>query len=140
MNSYNGFEPKQRYAALSWLKKEYEDGRRTPPVKCDVCGQTEGHIEAHSEDYSAPFGDHIGEFGLCYPCHMVIHCRFRNPRAWKWYRENIRKGGRILMPYHGRFWHRFCREILSAEPEAKWTFGDPPERLILDEIELGRSI
>jgi hypothetical protein len=39
-------------------------------------------IEAHSEDYSEPFGDHIGAYGLCRGCHVMIHRWFQNPADW----------------------------------------------------------
>jgi hypothetical protein len=44
-----------------WLEREYAAGRRARPIMCDACGQADGPIDAHSEDYSAPFGDHIGD-------------------------------------------------------------------------------
>jgi len=79
MNSYNGYEPKQRYAALAWLKKEWAKGtRQKTPTACDICTQTDGYLAYHSEDYSFPFGDHIGRFGLCYICHMMLHCRYKS--------------------------------------------------------------
>src|ERR1700737_880157 len=42
-------------------------------------------IEVHSENYSEPFGDHIGEHGLCYRCHQMIHNRFRHAETWAIY-------------------------------------------------------
>lgn len=95
MNSYNGFTPAQRVAALKWLNREYAAGRRTRPTRCDACGQTNGLLQAHSEDYSAPFGANIGEHGLCYMCHMMIHCRFSAKRVWEDYRTRVRSGWRV---------------------------------------------
>ena len=89
MNPYNGFSPAQRARALSWLKREYAAGRRSPPTTCDGCGRTEGIIEAHSEDYSQPFGDHIGRYGFCYRCHMMLHSRVRAPEAWARYKAEL---------------------------------------------------
>ncbi|HLK60325.1 MAG TPA: hypothetical protein VKU00_27435 [Chthonomonadaceae bacterium] len=103
MKSYNGFSPAQRTRALAWLKKEYEAGRRQPPTVCQACGQTEGIIEAHSEDYSEPYGDHIGAYSFCYTCHMMLHCRFRNPQAWERYKEAIRRGVRYRPVYRRDF-------------------------------------
>jgi len=103
MNSYNGFTPNQRIKALRWLNEEYAQGRRTRPTSCDVCGQTRGHLEAHSEDYSGPpFGDNIGAFGLCYRCHMMIHCRFSNPWAFERYVQSLELGQ--VWPPIGRSW------------------------------------
>lgn len=95
MNSYNGFAPAQRVKALKWLNGEYRAGRRTRPTSCEACGQTEGLFQAHSEDYSAPFGDHIGEHDLCYVCHMMIHCRFTANPVWEDYRTKVRSGYKV---------------------------------------------
>lgn len=97
MNSYNGFSPAQRSRALRWLNAEYAAGRRTRPERCDACGQTAGALQAHSEDYSEPFGAHIGEHGLCYVCHMMIHCRFSAPGPWERYRRHVRSGYRVAV-------------------------------------------
>ena len=81
LKTYNGFDHNQRMRGYRWLQGEYAAGRRARPTVCDACGQTEGPIEAHSESYAAPFGGHIGRYGLCYRCHMTIHNRFKNPRG-----------------------------------------------------------
>ena len=112
MNSYNGYEPKQRYKALAWLKKEWAAGtRQQTPTCCDICGQTKGHLEYHSEDYSSPFGDHIGAFGLCYICHMMLHCRFRNKKAWDIYLHAL-ENKKCFKPFETRNWIVFKRECL----------------------------
>lgn len=93
MNSYNGFSPQQRNKALKYHKKQIADGHKPPhPDACDGCGVTTGFLSWHSEDYSEPFGDHIGEFGVCYICHMQIHCRFRNRNAFLEYASLIEDG------------------------------------------------
>lgn len=140
MKPYNGFSPRARRAALTWLKREYAAGRRTPPTVCDACGQHEGVIDAHSEDYSTPFGDHIGRYALCYRCHMAVHCRFgRGWRQWDVYRRLIAAGA-VLRPFYTRSFGRFAAEHLApADPSAalrravvRWRH--PPTRLILHEI------
>jgi hypothetical protein len=135
MRSYNGFSPAQRLRALAWLKGEYAAGRRRPPTACDACGQTEGIIEAHSEDYSEPFGDHIGAYGLCYRCHMAVHTRFGAWEAWHTYRRLVAAGARF-QPFPRRDWERFKAEHLGerlAAPVA--VYGGPPQRRVLDEID-----
>jgi hypothetical protein len=134
VNSYNGFSPEQRYRALDWLKGEYKAGRRHPPTVCDACGQTEGIIEAHSEDYSDPFGDNIGAFGLCYRCHMAIHCRFRNRQAWDAYRQALREG-KHFQAMHSRNFPEFSKQLRGTE--VPFEAGPPPRRLVLDEIDAG---
>lgn len=113
MNSYNGYEPKERYAALAWLKKEWAKGtRKQTPKCCDICGQTEGYLAYHSEDYSYPYGDHIGYFGLCYICHMMLHCRFRNPALMEQYIWALSEK-RQYAPIHGNNWREFKTSCLQ---------------------------
>jgi len=114
MNSYNGFSGEQRERALAWFKAEKRAGRRDDPVRCDACGQGLGLMQAHSEDYSEPFGDHIGRFGLCYACHMMIHCRFRNPAAWESYcYAVVDLGGMLQAPFHANDFQRFTTRMLA---------------------------
>ena len=113
LKTYNGFDHDQRMRGLNWLRAEYAAGRRTRPLVCDACGQDEGPIEAHSEDYSSPFGDHIGQHGLCYRCHMMIHCRFKNAEAWETYKSHIRLG-HIFAPV-GRNFPAFCAQPLTGK-------------------------
>jgi len=104
MNSYNGFTAAQRMKALRWSRAEEAAGRRTGAGdRCDVCLQERGHLERHSEDYSEPFGDHIGRWTLCYRCHMILHCRFRNPDAFRHYCEVLKAGNRFELLYNRNF-------------------------------------
>ena len=60
--SYNGFGPKIRDESYEWMKREIAEGRVKPPSCCLACGETRGHIDYHTEDYSRPFGPHIYAF------------------------------------------------------------------------------
>ena len=113
MKAYNGFSPAQRYRALAYHKNQIKAGLKPPkPVCCDGCGQTEGLLSWHSEDYSEPYGDHIGQHGVCYVCHMMIHCRFRNKNAWEAYKQNIAQG--LCAPaMHSNNFHQFCHMYLN---------------------------
>ena len=112
MNSYNGFSPAQRYKALAYHKAEIKSGRKPArPLKCDCCGTKQGFLAWHSEDYSEPFGPHIGEYGVCYRCHMHIHCRFRNPQKFNQYCDQIENGSRFK-PYMTANWNKFKFENL----------------------------
>lgn len=93
MNSYNGFSSAQRYKAQRWLNARWADGAFPRPSRCCACGQMDGIIHAHAEDYSEPFAHgKTDEYPLCFCCHMMVHCRFLNPAAWKRYREMIGEG------------------------------------------------
>lgn len=135
MKPYNGFDHNQRMRALHWLRAEYAAGRRHPPTMCDACGQNEGHIEAHSEDYSGPpYGPHIGQHGLCYRCHMAIHCRFRHPIAWMAYRHRVREG-HIFHPI-GRSFGKFIHEFTRHHRAVPFKQGPPRPHTLLDDLKM----
>lgn len=135
MTSYNGFSPAERYKALAWIKREWAEGRRARPTACEVCGQTAGIVDAHSEDYSFPFGAHIGKHSLCYRCHMMVHCRFKNRPAWLAYREQMREGWRFAA-VHTRNFQRFAAEHLGAQGSGvAHTRHAPRGRTFLDDLQ-----
>jgi hypothetical protein len=134
MKSYNGFTAADRMKAFNWLKDEYAKKTRTRPTVCDACGQKEGIIEAHSEDYSAPYGDHIGAYGFCYRCHMMIHCRFNALHAWNTYRDMV-SAGYQFPPIHARNF-RAITDFLN-NPHNQETFerkGEARTHTVLDTI------
>ena len=138
MNSYNGYSGPQRLKALAWIKKQYAKGVKPPkPCACDVCSQTEGLLMWHSEDYSEPFGENIGRFGLCYICHMMIHCRFRNPYVWQKYKEAINDGF-CFEPYYKNDWNSFRVEfLLNKFQTRKYEKKSHNKAGLLDLIEKG---
>jgi len=92
MNSYNGFTPSQRVKAQNWLNKQWASGALARPSKCCACGQTEGIIDAHAEDYSEPFeAGKTDKFHLCRKCHMQVHRRFANPQSWIRYKASVKQ-------------------------------------------------
>jgi hypothetical protein len=125
MGWYNGFSPEQRWSALAWLKRQ----GLANPTKCDACGQTEGLLQRHSEDYSSPFGPHIGAISFCHRCHMLVHFRFRSPDAWKDYRLAIADGWCFAPLYR-----------MGPGAALHWSLNNairtaPPKVLLLDRIE-----
>lgn len=115
MNSYNNFSPAQRMKALRWARAEEAAGRRTRAgERCDVCLQTRGHLERHSEDYSEPFGPHIGRWTLCFRCHMTLHCRFKNFDAFADYCQVLRDGNRFE-PLGSRNYFTFVNQHLRLQ-------------------------
>jgi hypothetical protein len=140
MKSYNGFSPQQRERAQRWLREEWTSGRLARPTVCCACGQDRGVIDAHAEDYSEPFAaGKTDEFHLCFTCHMMVHCRHRNPMAWHRYRATIASGARFA-PAIKRSFGIFASEQLSS-PEGfaraicSTVSGQPPARLVLEEID-----
>lgn len=139
MNSYNGFKASQRQKAFNWLMIEYASGRRSRPTVCDACGQAEGIIDPHSEDYSFPFGPHIGAYGLCYICHMMVHNRFKAAASWTRYKAAIAAGGRYPAMRTRNYWgfvSRFTQDRADIPNLLELpAMGPPPKRLVLEEIE-----
>jgi hypothetical protein len=137
MNSYNGFPGELRQRSWTWAKAEIKAGRQAPASKCCACEQIEGPLDYHCEDYSEPFGPHIFEFPMCFVCHMMVHCRFRNTEAWKRYREAI-AGGVCYAPAPGRSFDYFGSAFLvKYGTGVPFVQHDPPEVRVLDNIEAG---
>jgi hypothetical protein len=123
MNSYNGFTPSQRMKAYRWLMNEYAIGGRIKPFKCDSCAITEGVIEPHSENYGEPYGNHIGQYGLCYRCHMMLHCRFSSPKVFTQYAQDV-ANGKQYEPFYKRDFFTFKQHHLigTTKPTAIHVF------------------
>ena len=118
MNPYNGFTPEQRLAAFEITKAAWRSGEATPPRACEDCGQTEGRIEAHDEDYDQP----LRYYEVCYTCHMMIHCRYRDPFRWGQYIAMVADGARFR---RARGWPDFRERFLEGELVAQVEFvGD----------------
>lgn|GEM_PF-1800439 len=140
MKDYNGFSADQRNRAQRWLNVQWAAGTLPRPTKCVACGQDEGIIDAHAEDYSEPFRAGVTDgFHLCFACHMMVHCRHRNQLRWSQYRATVEEGFKTL-PYHSRNWPRFQREILTGPLRRElFTSVARVERLALYEIELSQD-
>lgn len=91
LSDYNGFSGEQRQRSWDWQKRQ----TRPELVACMACGQTQGELMEHSEDYSEPFGPHLWAYQLCRRCHMALHCRKRHPDAFELYVHAIRCGWRF---------------------------------------------
>jgi hypothetical protein len=133
MKSYNGFTPAQRMAALHWLKREYSAGRRTPPQECQACKQRAGIIEAHSENYAEPYGDHIGAFAFCFFCHMMIHCRFSALHQWNTYRDMVAAGYQ-MPPTRTRDFKIVKRFLSHPHDQPCDQLNEPRSHTVLDDI------
>ncbi len=112
MNSYNGFTGEKRMEVHRFLRAEESAGRLTWPTCCAACGQTEGVFDCHHENYDDPYSF----VGLCYVCHMMLHCRFRAPAAFARYREFVIGGGRVQGQRTRRF--NVIRALLDGKDVA----------------------
>jgi hypothetical protein len=89
MNYYKGWSPQQRLASLEKTKKAIRDGIIPNPTQCNRCGQTEGIIQYHNNDYSHHI-DYLEQ--LCWTCHMMLHNEKRNPISHRIYFEFVELG------------------------------------------------
>lgn len=135
MNGYNGFSSEQRRRAQAWLRRHWKLGVLERPTQCAACGQHRGIIDAHAEDYSEPFAaGKTDQFHLCFTCHMMVHCRFKNPDDWRYYKSVIKRGGRYA-PVYRRDIGGFRARHISGKHLMPDEQGRLPKLSILDEIE-----
>ena len=99
MKTYKQWSSEERQKMYQLTKRLLaEQGIPLKPPKCNRCGQTEGIIEYHNNDYSHPT-KYLEP--LCYRCHMAIHCEDRVPEAVKKYFEQV-KNGKTFPPVFSR--------------------------------------
>jgi hypothetical protein len=139
VKDYNGFSAKEREDAYEWLKEQWRLGKRPKPEKCCACGQTEGVLMAHSEDYSKPYGDNIDRYPLCYICHMMVHCRFRNPEKFAAYAKIVSAGGRFKA-FPGANWDGFRRAFLVAQTLPQHKDGGEPNNVLERMLQEGQAV
>lgn len=134
LGSYNGFSGSQRESVQRWLNKQWDAGSLPRPSKCVACGQTEGTIDAHLEDYDTP----ASFVDMCVTCHMMIHMRFRNQLAWRQYRERIAAGWQAPPATRTEVFSALKRGILAGN----WPRGvtrPAPGETFLDTLTLDRT-
>ena len=70
LSNYKKWTGKEREASYKITKKAMKDGTLPMPTKCNRCGQTEGRIDYHSENYDDPIN---GLESICMKCHLCLH-------------------------------------------------------------------
>lgn len=126
--SYKKWTKEERNFSYELTKMAEARGWIKPRKKCGRCGQQEGIIHLHNEDYDVtikvlsdvflniPDGqepvitpeqkaeiDKVLEI-LCWRCHMIHHSAYRNPAACEKYWDEI-KSGKMYPPV---FKHNFA--------------------------------
>jgi hypothetical protein len=135
MRAYNGFSDGQRRRAQAWLRRQWGSGTLERPFRCAACGQDQGIIDAHAEDYSEPFAaGKTDQFHLCFTCHMMVHCRFRHLDDWRHYKAAIQSGGRYA-PVFSRNIGGFRAKHIGGKRPPPDDRGKFQGRSVLDEIE-----
>ena len=119
MKNYNGWSSEFRKASLRLTNAAKKEGWIKDPKKCNRCGQTEGILHLHNENYDATYytlekvfnrspinitkeeKDKVNSVleSLCWRCHMMHHSVRRNKQAVDKYFDEV-KGGKIYTPVY----------------------------------------
>lgn len=97
LGSYNGHSGELRDIGDWKIRVAKELNLIPPPKTCSVCGQSEGTIDYHAEDYSRP----LIVVPICKGCHVSLHRRNGSP-GWV---ENWRR--RVTQFGNGTKWFEF---------------------------------
>jgi hypothetical protein len=112
MKNYKGWNADFRSASLRLTNKAKKHGWIQDPNVCNRCGQTEGILHLHNEDYDITYYTLKKVFDrlpititdkekekvnsvleeLCWRCHMMHHSIWRNKQSVKKYFEEINDG------------------------------------------------
>ena len=108
MRDYKKWTGKQRQQSLYLTNKAKKLGLIKEPKKCNRCGQTEGILEQHNEDYSFTLDILPRVFSkvlqltpilkkriakcledICWRCHIIHHCEHIDPEVATRYWDEI---------------------------------------------------
>ncbi len=132
---YNGWNRAERSRATRWKHAAGRRGEYLPPIVCSACGQDQGRIFGHWENYDPPFSA-AKDIPLCSRCHFMVHSRHRRPEQWDRYRAAIAKGWRP--PAVGASDAAVPVEsTVDSRPRAWILSPTPPSILVLDRIHDG---
>lgn len=114
MNNYKKWTGEERKKSLVLFNKAVKMGLIPRPTKCRICGQTEGILQTHNEDYDATLNyipkmidgtateeEKAAVFKalvpICWRCHMMHHSRWISAwRVEKYFKEV--KSGKMYPP------------------------------------------
>jgi len=85
------FSGEYRVKQSRLLRDAIERGDVAPPTKCNRCGQEDGVIHTHIEDYDNP----LKYEPLCILCHMVHHSSWFAKKECAAYFEHVKEHGPI---------------------------------------------
>lgn len=122
--AYNGFSLADRFAAGAWAKQHGLPAR--PERPCIVCGQTEGLLYWHQEDYRTP----VDAFPMCAWCHWALHSRLKPSQRALWGRwlHALDSGRRPPPCPFGARWQTFAARYMR-KPSIEWDWSDGHDRI-----------
>jgi hypothetical protein len=85
--NYKQWTGAERAASLAKTKAAIAAKIIPPASKCKICGQTDGIIQYHNEDYSDPI-KYLRQ--SCWRCHMMHHSERRATETVKAYFDAVR--------------------------------------------------
>lgn len=123
MRHYKGWTPEFRQANLKLVNRAKEMGWVKPPKKCRRCGQREGILHLHCEDYDVShkilstafrrfparlFAQDFEKLDevlepICWTCHMMHHSEYRAKYAVRKYFESVARGFQAQPVYRSDF-------------------------------------
>jgi hypothetical protein len=89
--TWKGFNHKQRMAGSKIINDAVREGKLKPSVKCIHCGQIEGKILHHTDNYNPDEILNCLE-EICWQYHWWIHNESCCPTSCKKYWEDIAQG------------------------------------------------
>ncbi|GHU51714.1 hypothetical protein AGMMS49975_06030 [Clostridia bacterium] len=112
---YNGFSPAQREQGNKWVHDAVDSNELVPlsECACHYCGQDEGIRHYHCEDYSTKETVVGGSVPVCWRCHMMIHRRFRHPKSYEKYFEEVKSGKRYPPIYKQNQWQELNQHSID---------------------------
>jgi hypothetical protein len=123
MRDYKQWTAQYRKDSLKLTNKAKKMGWIPQPKKCRRCGQEDGILHLHNEDYTVThvtLTDVFNRFPIsitpeeidainqalepiCWRCHMMHHSKHRNKIAVEMYQDEIRRGKRYPPVYRHDF-------------------------------------
>ena len=123
MKNYKKWSKEFRLASLKLTNKAKKMGWVPQPSECRRCGQVDGILHLHNEDYDvtlytleevfARFPVHITDEEIekinvvlepiCWRCHMIHHSIHRSPLACKQYWTDLKDGKKFSPVYKHNF-------------------------------------
>jgi hypothetical protein len=141
LKPYNGFSGEERNKTIYIQKKAIKEGKLKLKHKCCVCGQEEGLIMLHLENYFKPIDpDEVKE--ICVECHLKLHARFHKPMDWLRHCLNVREG--IKSPVYFSVFDYIKKNPFGKKDSDPVEFTPDPtkwwENLSLEKLDLKNTI
>lgn len=133
--AYNGHSGQKREQVQRWLNQQWATGALPRPTECVACGQTEGTIDGHLEDYDQP----ASYISLCVTCHMLVHMRFRHQNTWRDYVQRVADGWQAPPTTRPAVIATLSRGILAGHWPAGITRPVAPGQTFLNDLTLDRA-